>query len=293
MPSANVSAAHDIFSYKIGDFKITALNDGTITRPLEGFLRNATVEEAQRALSESGFSPNALTIPFTPLLAEHAGQRILFDTGLGDFGSETNGFMLRNLKKAGYEPSDITHIIISHFHPDHINGLRLKDGMEVFPDAEILVPQKEWDFWIEANPAETEPEAQAQHRMNAKRVFMPIATKVKKFGDFEEILPGIISLEAPGHTLGHCAFKLSSLGEELLILSDITNHPALFVKHPEWGLSVDIVPDLAVQTRKSFLEKAAQSRAQVCFYHAPFPATGHIVKNRDGFQFIPLKVCSC
>ncbi len=74
-----------------------------------------------------------------------------------------------------------------------------------------------------------------------------------------------------------------------MILSDVTNHPALFVRHPDWAAVFDMDPDQARQTRHRMLDMASAERAQVAFYHAPFPATGHIARDSGGFRFVPVQ----
>ena len=73
---------------------------------------------------------------------------VLIDTGTAGQIADTAGIMLDNLKVAGVDPKAIDTILISHFHPDHIDGIKTKDDEKVFPNAEILVPEPEWTFWM-------------------------------------------------------------------------------------------------------------------------------------------------
>jgi len=125
--------------------------------------------------------------------------------------------------------------------------------------------------------------------LGARRVFSPIAKDVKQYDMDKEIVPGLTSVAAPGHTPGHTAYMLSSGSGKLLILSDTANHPALFVRNPDWSAVFDMDADVARATRRRMLDMAASERAQVAFYHAPFPATGHITKDGDGFRFVPVQ----
>lgn len=286
MPRSASNPNQGIYRYGVGDMRLTALHDGIFRRPLEGLVRNATLEELQGALAECNLATDALTVTFTPLLIEYGERRVLIDTGHGEMGTDQNGFMLENLKKAGLKPDDITHVIISHFHGDHINGLRRKDGSEVFPQARILVPEAEWQYWMIDSTTMDLPENIANNRKVAERVFAPMVDRVEKYRDEQEILPGIIAFAAPGHTYGHSTFRLSSDGASLMLMSDVTNHPALFVRHPDWSPFFDMIPEQAVATRKHFLGLAADEGVQVAFFHAPFPATGYIERAQNGFRFI-------
>ncbi len=204
-------------------------------------------------------------------------------------GAPTSGHWMKNFRAAGFDPAQVDTVVISHFHGDHINGLRLKDGTAVFPKAEVMVPAAEWDFWMDDARMNQAPEAMKAAFQGARRVFGPIAKDVKRYDAGKEVVSGLTSIAAPGHTPGHTAYMLSSGAGKLMIMSDITNHPALFVRNPDWSAVFDMDADQARATRRKMLDMAAAERAQVAFYHAPFPATGHIAKDGNGFRFVPIQ----
>jgi len=123
------------------------------------------------------------------------------------------------------------------------------------------------------------PEGLKGNFSNVRRVFGPIAKDVKQYEAGKEIAPGVTAVAAPGHTPGHTAYVVSSGNGKLILMSDTTNHPALFVRHPEWQAVFDMDGDQAVDTRRKLLDMAAAERARVAFYHAPFPATGFVAKS--------------
>ena len=96
--------------------------------------------------------------------------------------------------------------------------------------------------------------------------------------------PGIVAQAAHGHTPGHTVFRLSSGDKQMMILSDTTNHPALFVRHPNWHVQFDMDAEMAAKTRVRLLDQVSADDMLVAGYHFPFPATGHIVKDGDGYQ---------
>ncbi|MFC4173215.1 MBL fold metallo-hydrolase [Microvirga sp. GCM10011540] len=288
--SAETSQAPGFYRYKVGDIEVTAINDGFARRPLEGFVRNAELSQVKEAMREAFLPEEALPITFTTLvLRRDGGGLTLIDTGNGDSGAPTSGFWMENFRAAGFEPSQVENVVISHFHGDHINGLRLKDGTAVFPRAEVMVPAAEWAFWMDDARMNQAPEGMKGAFQNVRRVFGPIANDVKRYEADKEIVPGLTSVAAYGHTPGHTAYMLSSGPGKLMVMSDITNHPALFVRHPDWAAVFDMDADQARQTRHRMLDMAASERAQVAFYHAPFPATGHIAKEGNGFRFVPVQ----
>ena len=281
--------APGFYRYKVGDIEVTAVNDGSAPRPLEGFIRNAELSAVQQAARDAFLPQNTIQNSFTALVLNNGGRLTLIDTGNGDSGAPTTGRWMENFRAAGFDPSQVNTIVISHFHGDHINGMRRKDGTAVFPNAGVLVPATEWAFWMDDARMNQAPENMRGGFLGARRVFSPIAKDVKQYEMDKEIVPGLTSVAAPGHTPGHTAYMLSSGSGKLLILSDTANHPALFVRNPDWSAVFDMDADVARATRRKMLDLAASERAQVAFYHAPFPATGHITKDGDGFRFVPVQ----
>ncbi|MFY8038078.1 MAG: MBL fold metallo-hydrolase [Bosea sp. (in: a-proteobacteria)] len=287
--AAATGQAPGFYRYKAGDMTVTAINDGFAQRPLEGFIRNAELSAVQAAMGAAFLSTNALSISFTTLVVQDGAQVTLLDTGNGDSGAPTSGVWMRNFRAAGFTPEQVTRVVFSHFHGDHINGLRLKDGTLTFPNAELIVPAPEWAFWMDDARMGAAPEAMRGAFANVRRVFAPVAANVKQYQPGAEVAPGITSVAAFGHTPGHCVFMISSGTGKLMFMADTTNHPALFVKNPDWSAIFDMDADVARATRRRLLDMAAAEKTQVHFYHAPFPATGFIAKAGNSYDFVPVQ----
>lgn len=276
------------YRYKVGEFEVTAINDGFFARPLEGFVRNAKLEDVQKAMGAAFLPSDKIPIPFTTLAINTGSKLVLIDTGNGNMAAPTSGLWMNNFKAAGFSPDQVDHVIISHFHGDHINGLRLKDGTAVFPNAEVMVPAVEWKFWMDDGRMASAPDALKTGMQNVHRVFDPIKNSVKQFEWGKEVLPGIEAVQAEGHTPGHTVFAVNSGKGKMMVMSDTTNHPALFVRHPDWSAVFDMDGDVARKTRRKLLDRVAADKMHVAFYHAPFPANGHIVKSGNGYDLVPL-----
>ena len=158
----------------------------------------------------------------------------MIDAGTAGQVADTAGFMMANLAAAGIEPAAIDTIVISHFHPDHIDGLKTKDGDKVFANAEILVPEPEWTYWMDDAEMNKAPDRIKLYFRNARRIFGDIASEVRRFKPGAEVAPGIISIPAFGHTPGHCAFAIASRNQSMLVMSDAVRNPYLFARHPDW-----------------------------------------------------------
>ena len=280
-----------VYRYKLGSYQLSALYDGTWFVPIDGkFMHNADRAEVNAALAVAFLPPNILPVTFTALLVNTGRKLILIDTGTAGQLADTAGVMLDNLNVAGVRPADIDTILISHFHPDHINGIKTKDGAKVFANAEILVPEPEWAFWMDdANMGRATKEAVHGYFLNARRIFAGIAKEVRRFKPGAEVAPGIVSIPAYGHTPGHTAFSIHSGNGALLVMSDTARNPYLFVRHPDWQPAFDMDGPLAAKTRRAMLDRAAADRMLVEAYHFPFPACGHIVRSGRSYELAPVE----
>ena len=275
------------FRFRVGDMQVTAISDGVAVRPSEGLVPNAPVGAMQQALSRRFLPTDKITISFTTLVVNTGSKLVLIDTGNGDSGAATTGAWLANFRAAGFEPANVDTILISHFHGDHINGFRTKDGQARFPSAEIMVPAQEWAFWMDDAKMAQAPAGLKGTFENTRRVFGPVAKDVARYDWGKEVMPGITSVDANGHTPGHTAFALTSGAGRLLVMSDTTNDPNIFARNPEWSALFDQDGPQAIVTRKKLLDMAATEKMQVSFYHAPFPATGYIVREGNGYDLVP------
>lgn len=286
--AAGSRIADGVYRRRMGNTTITAISDGTAERPLaDGFVRNASLEQVRKALADGGLPTDKLTLTFTAILLETGGRRVLLDSGNGQFGAASSGRLTEGLRAAGSPPETIDAVLISHFHGDHINGLRGKDGVLVYPKAEIVVPAPEWDFWMNDARMAAAPDALKGSFQTARRVFSPIASQVRRFKPGDEVLPGIHSMAAFGHTPGHTLFSTDTGAGIWTFLADTANIPALFVRNPDWAIMFDMDAEAARRARRAVFDRAIHENWLVSGYHFPFPAIGHITRRGTGYDFSP------
>ena len=279
-----------IYRYRIGAYELTALYDGIWYRPIgKDFIRNAPFAEVEQALDAAFMPHDKLATPFTTLIVNTGQKLVLLDTGTGGQISPTAGMVVENLAAAGIAPNEVDQIVISHFHPDHINGIKDKDNNLIFPNAEIMVPEAEWAFWMDDANMNAAPAAMRETFRNQRRIFSDIATRITRFTPGKEVAPGIETLAAPGHTPGHTVFAVHSGNQSLMVLSDTAQHPAVFARHPEWQAAFDVDGAETIVTRKKLFDRAATDRMLVTGYHFPFPACGHLVKTATGYEHVPVE----
>lgn len=282
--------APGFYRTRVGDLMVTRINDGQFARPkpTEGFVRNASAEDVAAALRDAYLPAEALTIPITFMAVEGGGHTVLIDTGTGGQLMPTAAHGARNMTAAGIDRAAVTHVVVSHFHPDHIGGLTAADGKAAFPNAEILVPDAEWAFWMDDGAMSRAPEAmQGTFRLVRGRFAAYPAERIRRYAPEAEVVPGIQAIAAPGHTPGHTVYAVASGGRQLMVLSDTSNHPALFVRNPGWHVVFDMDPVLAEGNRRRLFDRVAADRAPVVAYHFPFPGVGHIRTRERGFEYEP------
>jgi glyoxylase-like metal-dependent hydrolase (beta-lactamase superfamily II) len=275
---------------KLGGVEIVSLIDGVARRPLgEEFVKNAPLAEVRALLASQGLPTEYIDIPFTPFLVVAGNRRILMDTGLGEFGGPTTGKLLEHLRAAGVAPADIDTVLITHYHGDHIGGLRNKAGELVFAKAKVMVPAPEHAYWMDDAKMAAAPEALKGAFANVRRVFaqMP-ADRLVRFEPGTEVAPGIKSVAAYGHTPGHTLFEVSSAGQTFAYVGDLTNRPELFARNPDWAVSFDMDAEAARQVRRATLQRIVASNAMIGGYHFPFPAFGRAVAQGNGYDFQPV-----
>jgi len=275
------------YRYKIGDFEVTALSEGSVRNAaLQNMALNKTVPDIQKALGDAFLPTDHVTNYFNVLAVNTGRNLVLIDSGFGDNGAPTVGNLIGNMQAAGLDPKSVDTILVSHFHGDHISGIRAKGGSANFPNAEVMVPAAEYKYWTDAGQESKAPQVWKSAFPNVKRVFDPIGKDLKQYEYGKELVPGITSLDARGHSPGHGAFIVASGTGKLLVTCDTVNHQIL-VRNPEWNLWADMDAAMAVAARKRILDMAAADKIQIAAYHLPFPSTGYISKRGDGYEFHP------
>jgi glyoxylase-like metal-dependent hydrolase (beta-lactamase superfamily II) len=283
--------APSFYRYKVGDFELTQIADGARTFPMpDTFVKNVGKEQALAAAEAAYMPKGQVTVPFNPVVINTGSKLVLIDTGNGPGVAPSVGLLTRNMAAAGIDPKAIDIVVLSHLHPDHTNGLKTADGGLAFPNAEIKAPAPDWAFWMsDDNMAKASNDMMKAYFANTRKVLSDIAGKVTRYEWGKEVAPGITALETPGHTPGHTSFAVASGSARMLVQSDVTNIPELFLLNPDWHVAYDVDPDKAAQTRHKFYDMAAAEKALIAGFHFSFPSLGHVEKDGTGYRLVPVR----
>ena len=258
--------------FMMGDFEVSTLLAGTRTveDPQGTFGMNVSAEEFAE-VSEANFIPADKTqFFFTPTVVGTGDDVVLFDTGLNAEGT------LPALEQAGYSAEDVTIVVLTHMHGDHIGGLTDASGAVTFPNARYVTGQAEFDHWA------------GQNNDGFEAKVRPLAEKMSFIGEGDTVVSGITGMAAPGHTPGHMVYMLESGDKQLLVFGDTANHYVWSLAYPDWEVRFDADKALAAQTRRNVLGMLSADRIPFIGYHMPFPAVGYVEDRGDsGFRYVP------
>ena len=266
----------DAHRFTIGALQATALRDGDITVRNDGSViaMGESKDEVDALLEAAGEPTDTLQLSIQGLLVEAGNRVILFDTGAGAASFADGGRLPQSLRAAGFEPSQVTDVFISHLHQDHVGGLVDGDGQPAFANATVRMSAPEW----EALRADTGQAALAKAIAPQVETFQPGA---------QDVVPGVSALVVDGHTPGHSAYLVGDDRTRLLYIGDSAHHHVISVQRPRWTIQFDGDAPLAEDSREALLARAADEALLVHSPHFPFPGLGRIERNDDGFVWVP------
>lgn len=279
----------------LGDFEVTALNDGTVDLPMDKLLTGAKPGQVARALQHA-YLGVPLETSVNGYLINTGAKLVLVDTGAASLFGPTLGKLLGHLKAAGYQPEQVDEIYITHLHGDHVGGL-LSEGKPAFPNAVVRIDQREADYWLsEANMAKA-PEA-AQGGFKGAMMSIKPYQEAGRFKPFEgspqgvELVPGVRAVSTYGHTPGHNVYVAESKGQKLAIWGDLMHVAAVQFPDPSVTIQFDSDSKAARPQREKAYADAAKHGYYVGVAHVAFPGIGRLRADGKGYIWVPANYSS-
>lgn len=287
--SACATAMPSLLSAELnmGSATLTTVSDGNLVLPGSFIFEPMPQDALQPILAEFGQSATELKPECNLALFRDGTRTVLFDVGSGPDFAPTAGSIVDSLAALDLAPEDVTDVVFTHAHPDHIWGLLDDFDDLLFADAQYHMGAQEWEYWWDPDTVNTIGDARAAFAVGAKRRMEAIADRVQLCQDGQEILPGIAALASPGHTPGHMAYEINTGGAAALVVGDaIGNHHVAF-RRPEWASGSDQDQTQAIAARTRLLDRLYSENMNIVGFHLPSGGMGHVDKDSGGYRFVP------
>jgi glyoxylase-like metal-dependent hydrolase (beta-lactamase superfamily II) len=258
--------------FTLGKLKLISLADGHFVAPNDAktFGVDAGADAVGRVLAAAGLPTDRIAVAVVALLVVEPGHVALLDTGLGP---RAHGVLQESLRQAGYAATDITDVLITHTHGDHIGGLLNEAGASAFPKATIHMSTAEWESF----------RAQAASAATVKA----IGSQVKTFEPGKQVIPAVTPVAIQGHTPGHMGYQIVSDGARLLDIGDTAHSSVVSLAKPDWVMGFDQNAARSKVSRRETLARLATNHELVFAPHFPYPGVGRVERAGDGFSWKP------
>lgn len=269
-----------------GTAELTIISDGGLTLPAATTFPDVPQDELRELLTANGLATDALYPDCNVTIVRSGDRLIVFDTGAGPNFISSTGRLIEGMTEAGIDPDEVTDVIFTHAHPDHLWGLTDDFDELVFAQADYHIGQAEWDFWSAPDLIDMVPEDRQSFVVGAQTRFAALDGRVNFLKDGDEVLPDIEVVATPGHTPGHLSFMVHG-AEPVLIVGDAISNAVISFERPDWPTASDHDPEEGARTRRALLDRLAAERARIVGFHFPHPGAGYVEKRQGGFIYIP------
>ncbi len=270
----------------LGTAQLITLSDGNLVLPGDFILADLPKEETALILKHYGLSSDPFTPPCNVTLLQDGTNTILFDVGAGPDFQPSAGKLAEALATLGISAEEVTHVCLTHAHPDHLWGLLDEFDEPVFANAQHMIGRAEFDYWMDPNTVSTIGDARTTFAVGAARRLETVAEQLTLIEDGQEVLTGVAAWLTPGHTPGHMAFEVRIGGDAVMILGDSIGNHHIGFERPQWPTASDQDPAQGATTRAALLDRLSHEQMRFIGFHLPGGGLGRAEKGIDGFRFM-------
>jgi len=272
---------------ELGGARLDMLSDGNLVLPFDTTLEQLPPDVLADLRARYGLA-DQVTPPCNHTLLRDGNRTVLFDVGAGFDFMPSAGQLPDALDAMGLAPEDITHLVITHAHPDHIWGL-LDDFDEPFlPNAQIIMGRAEWDYWMDPTTIDTIGAERQSFAVGAARRLEMVADQVTLVEDGAEVVAGVMAVATPGHTPGHMSYQVQLGNQGVLVTGDAIGNGHVAFERPGFTSGADQDPVTGGATRAALLDRITADDLLVAGFHVQDGGLGRAEKRADGgYRFNP------
>jgi len=270
----------------LGQAKITTVSDGHLVLPKDFLLGDLPAVETAPILEKYGITGDVMHPPCNVTLLQDGDRTILFDAGSGSGFMPSAGDLVDTLAALDVVPDDVTHVVFTHGHPDHLWGVLDDFDDLVFANASYMIGQREWDYWTDPDTVNTIGEERASFAVGAARRLAALKDQISFFSDGQEVLSGVMAHATFGHTPGHMSFEIRQGSESVMVVGDAIGNGHLAFERPDWASGSDQDAETGIKTRQRLLDQLAQDKMAMIGFHLPDGGLGRVERNGDSYRFV-------
>ncbi len=274
-------------AFKLGEAEVVVISDGHMSLPLSFALPATDATEISQLLAAGGTPPATFKAEVNVVVVKAPGALVVIDCGGTSDFMPTLGAFPERLERAGIKADDVTHVIFTHAHADHLWGVidPLDDDTR-FTKARHVMTSVERDYWLQPDLVDKVPDVLKGMAVGTARRLKALEKRIEAVRPDTEITSGVALIATPGHTPGHVSVHLRFGGASMIVGGDALGNAIVSFQRPEWAWGADVDRDQGARTRRKLLDQLATEQTWLLGYHLPWPGIGHVERRDTAYRFV-------